>query len=142
MAKDIYLQNSGDEEMLVVRDRMELFRASSKGVSSTWVPKVLQMTGLRKEALASLLSISVKTLDRYLAAPVILPPASSELLLKISALYHKGALVLGSLQNFREWMSKPSFGLTGLVPITLLTTASGIDLISEELGRIEFGDLA
>jgi uncharacterized protein (DUF2384 family) len=38
-------------------------------------------------------------------------------------------------------MSKPSFGLTGLIPLSLLTTASGIDLIFEELGRIEFGDI-
>ncbi|MCC6550645.1 MAG: DUF2384 domain-containing protein [Ignavibacteriaceae bacterium] len=142
MAKDIYSQSSEDEEMLLIRDRMELFRVSSRGVSSTWVPKVLVLTGLRKEAVASILSISGKTLDRYLAAPVTLPPSSSELLIKITELYKKGAKVLGSLENFRAWMSKPSFGLTGLIPVTLLTTASGIDLISEELGRIEFGDIA
>ncbi|GMU86691.1 MAG: hypothetical protein AMXMBFR48_19320 [Ignavibacteriales bacterium] len=142
MAKDIYSQNSGeDEEMLLVRDRMELFRVSSKGVSSTLIPKALALTGLRKEALATILGISAKTLDRYLVSPVKLLPASSELLLKIFTLYQKGASVLGSPQNFREWMSKPSFGLTGLIPQSLLTTASGIDLIFEELGRIEFGDI-
>ncbi|MBV6510829.1 MAG: hypothetical protein FMNOHCHN_00307 [Ignavibacteriaceae bacterium] len=142
MAPEIYSTENGDEEMLLIRDRMELFRASAKGVSSSLIPKLLKITGLRKEIVAAILSISVKTLDRYLASPVTLSPSSSELLIKTVTLYTRGASLFGSPENFREWMSKPAFGLQGLVPVTLLTTASGIDLISEELGRLEAGDLA
>jgi uncharacterized protein (DUF2384 family) len=39
-------------------------------------------------------------------------------------------------------MAEPAFGLGNLVPGNLLDTITGIELITEELTRIAYGDLA
>jgi uncharacterized protein (DUF2384 family) len=71
-----------------------------------------------------------------------LNPRNSELILKLILLYKKGIEIFGNTESFNNWVSKPSFGLGSIVPYSLLNTTTGIDLIFEELVRIEFGDLA
>ncbi len=60
----------------------------------------------------------------------------------LKALNQKGESVFGSAHAFRRWMDKPAYGLGGQVPFVLLHTSGGIDLIMDEVTRIEYGDLA
>jgi len=62
--------------------------------------------------------------------------------LKLIVLYRKGVEVFSSITNFNKWLHKPSFGLGKKIPYSLMNTTTGIDLIFEELVRIEYGDLA
>lgn len=57
-------------------------------------------------------------------------------------LFDKGKLVFGSVEEFNIWLNEPSFGLAGQIPANLLDTHSGIELIIQELIRIEYGDIA
>ena len=85
---------------------------------------------------------SLNTLQNYREKKTTLDVATSEKLLKLFALYSKGAVVFGLLDSFTEWLSRPAYGIGNQVPQTLLDTMTGIELINDELGRIEFGDLA
>lgn len=99
-------------------------------------------SGYPKEKLADILNISVKTLSRYKTSKTKMNPQNSEHLLKLFALYRKGISVFNSIASFNNWLEKPSFGLGGIVPFSYLNTISGIDIIIEELSRIEYGDLS
>jgi putative toxin-antitoxin system antitoxin component (TIGR02293 family) len=57
-------------------------------------------------------------------------------------LYKKGISIFGSVEEFNKWMEAPAYGVGGQRPNDLLDTMTGINLISEELTRIEYGDLA
>ena len=59
---------------------------------------------------------------------------------KLIALYRKGEDVFGSKEAFNSWMSNPVFSLNS-IPLQLIKTSYGIDLIDEELDRIAYGDV-
>jgi putative toxin-antitoxin system antitoxin component (TIGR02293 family) len=60
----------------------------------------------------------------------------------MKALFEHGTDVFGSVESFRRWLDKPAYGLDNQVPFALLHTSGGMDLIQDELIRIEYGDLA
>jgi uncharacterized protein (DUF2384 family) len=46
------------------------------------------------------------------------------------------------MEEFNRWLRKPAHGLGGRIPEQLLNYISGIELVSRELTRIEYGDFS
>jgi putative toxin-antitoxin system antitoxin component (TIGR02293 family) len=113
-----------------------------KGMNTKIFYDILVLTGLEKDQLANMFHLSLKTIMRYTQANKNLDITTSEQALKIVALFKKGVDVFGSLAVFRNWLAKPQYGLGRQVPFQLMETSLGIDLISEELVRIEYGATA
>lgn len=53
-----------------------------------------------------------------------------------------GEAIFGSVATFKNWLNMPAYGLGNQIPYSLLKAIGGIDLIDDELCRIEFGALA
>jgi putative toxin-antitoxin system antitoxin component (TIGR02293 family) len=123
-------------------DRVWLVEEGAAGVPASAVYDLIGLTHLKKEFFANMLNISSKTLDRYRNAEKKLNPASSEMMLKLFSLYKKGEETFGNTDEFQKWIEKPAYGLGYKVPKTLIQTPGGIDLVMDELIRIEYGDLA
>ncbi|MEJ7678800.1 MAG: antitoxin Xre/MbcA/ParS toxin-binding domain-containing protein [Segetibacter sp.] len=100
------------------------------------------MSGKSQKEIAQLIHTTAKTLQNYSAGLKRLPMLQSELLLKLFALYDKGLGVFEGVESFNGWLQKPAFGLYNDVPDTLLFTSTGINLVMDELIRIEYGDIA
>lgn len=113
-----------------------------KGLNTKIFYDILVLSGLEKDRLANIFHISLKTIMRYTQSNKVLDNTTSEQALKIMALFKKGLDVFGDLQGFRNWLSKPQYGLGRQVPYQLMETSLGIDLITEELLRIEYGATA
>lgn len=120
-------------------DRFSLVEEAGVGVPVSAVSDLIRITDLKKQYFASLLDISTKTLDRYQVQKKKLNPSASELLLKLQNIYKKGEEIFSSIEAFRIWIEKPAYGLQLRVPKDLLKTVTGIDLVMEELIRIESG---
>ncbi len=116
---------------------------SRSGVSSLRFFGLADFTGLTREWLATeFLGLSLKTLQRYVQEAKTLAPREGEAVLKLEALYKKGIEVFGNRDEFNGWLKEPAFGLGGQVPLELLNMSTGIDLVMEELVRIEYGATA
>lgn len=126
----------------VPQDRNKIVLLAMKGIPAAAFFETVDLTGYKKDQLAEVFNTSVKTFQRYEREAKNLNPQDSEKVLKIIALFDKGADVLGSVESFRRWMDKPAYGIGGQIPFDLLHTSGGIDLIMDELVRIEYGDLA
>ncbi len=124
------------------RSLISLVAEANKGVTPQALTDIAAISGYSKSKVADLLSISEKTLIRYKSQKKKLSPVNSELALKLISLFKKGEEVFGELGAFKEWLEKPAYGLGNQVPYNLLHTSNGIDLVIEELIRIEYGDLA
>jgi len=62
---------------------------------------------------------------------------------RLIALYDKGKTVFGSAEEFNLWLNDPEIGIGAQVLSSLLLdTTTGVELVMQELIRIEFGDLA
>ncbi|MFD3001055.1 antitoxin Xre/MbcA/ParS toxin-binding domain-containing protein [Pontibacter toksunensis] len=126
----------------VVQDSFSLVMAAREGVLAKVAFEVADRLLLHLSQMADILHITTKTLQSYKQSKKKLNPANSEQTLKLFALQMKGKEVFGAADAFRRWLEKPAYGLDGQVPLDLLETSGGIDLVMEELERIAYGDLA
>ncbi|WP_303311505.1 antitoxin Xre/MbcA/ParS toxin-binding domain-containing protein [Hymenobacter sp. BT730] len=124
------------------QDSFALVMAARKGIPAATAFEVAEALHLQPSQLEAIYDLSTKTLRSYLQDKKLLNAASSEKTLKIIALYNLGVEVFGEADAFLRWLGKPAHGLDGEVPLRLLETSGGIDLVEEELSRIAYGDLA
>jgi len=126
----------------VVQDSFSLVMAAREGIFARIAFEVADLLQLHLNQMADLLHTTTKTLQNYRHSKKKLSPAHSEQTLKLYALQLKGKEVFGTAAAFRRWLGQPAYGLDGQVPLALLETSGGIDLVMEELERIAYGDLA
>lgn len=141
ISQSIVLESFPEYRNTIANDYM-LVSAATEGIPATVFKRVADLPGLDPEHLATLLDVSVKTVQRHVKEDKKLSPTQSEHLLKIIDLFQQGEEIFGSLSAFERWLSKPAYGLGGKTPLELLQTIVGIELIEEELTRIAYGDLA
>jgi len=116
---------------------------SLEGISVALFYEIAKLTGSTPSELIKTIEfgLSLKTIERYSKSRTKLEPIYSDYLLKIKSIYEYGQSVFGSNESFGNWMKKKSYGL-GSIPLNLLKTNSGMDLLLDELRRIEYGDLS
>jgi len=126
-----------------INNDLSIVKNSNAGVSSKIFSELVEMSGISKRFLAEeVFDISLKTMMRYQKDNKKLNPRNSEIALKLMNLFRKGIEIFGTMISFMSWLNKEAYGLGDKLPITLMNTITGIDLIEEELIRIEFGALA
>lgn len=123
-------------------EKYRLVEQAHNGLSITAFFDILKFSGLTKEELSGLLDVSFKTIQRYQKDGKRLSAIHSEQLLKIIALYQKAEEVFVDMDSFIRWVRKPALGLGNEKPLKFMQTPGGIDLVMDELRRIEFGALA
>jgi putative toxin-antitoxin system antitoxin component (TIGR02293 family) len=123
-------------------NNISLFMSSKKGLDPQAAFDLIAVALLTGPMIESILYVTMKTLTNYRNRNTHLNAAISEKVLSIFKLYRKGISIFGSAEEFNRWMSSPAFGLGGQQPNGLLDTMTGVNLINEELTRIEYGDLA
>jgi putative toxin-antitoxin system antitoxin component (TIGR02293 family) len=119
-----------------------LVNRAQSGISVSAFFDLLEISELTGSELSSLLNVSYKTMQRYQKEDKKLSALNSEQILKMIVLYQKAEEVFGDLSSFNRWLRKPALGLGGQEPLQFMQTPGGIDLIFEELLRIEFGAFA
>lgn len=104
-----------------------------------------QFTGQSPFSLAEwsvFLGISERTLQRYKKEKKKFDRAQSERIIEIALLMQKGIEVFGDESKFRIWMESTIPALGGIKPKALLDSNFGIQLLNDQLTRIEYGIFA
>jgi putative toxin-antitoxin system antitoxin component (TIGR02293 family) len=105
--------------------------------------KFMKISGISNKLLAEeVFEISLKTLYSYRKSNKDMPIRFNEQILKLEELYKKGIELFEDSEGFNKWLKTESYGLGNVKPIDLINSITGIDLIFEELVRIEFGATA
>lgn len=116
---------------------------AAEGLAVSVFDEILHVSALNKNQLAAFLDATPKTIDNYRLRRHKLGRIESEQLLQLMALYKKGQEIFGTSEAFNQWLKLPAAGLGGIIPFDhLLYTQGGINLVMEELIRIEYGALA
>ncbi|PLW96765.1 MAG: hypothetical protein C0591_08105, partial [Marinilabiliales bacterium] len=82
------------------------------------------------------------SLQRYKKDKGSFNPVTSEKIIEIAMLNKYGIKVFGDQQKFNTWLSSKNLALGGVSPKDLLDSSFGIQLLKDELTRIEHGILA
>ena len=88
------------------------------------------------------LHLSERTIQRYKKEKRTFDPIQSEKILEITLLYKKGVEVFGNTDRFNSWLEATNVALGNVKPKNLLDNTFGINLLKDELIRIEHGVLA
>ena len=65
----------------------------------------------------------------------------SDRIARIARVIQRAIEAFGDKGQAREWIKRPNRTLQGFAPLGLLSTDAGAALVTDELGRIEYGDL-
>lgn len=88
------------------------------------------------------LHLSERTMQRYKKEKRTFDPLQSERILEIVMLYKKGIEVFGNDDKFNSWLETENLALGKVKPKLLFDNSFGINLLKDELTRIEYGILA
>jgi putative toxin-antitoxin system antitoxin component (TIGR02293 family) len=91
---------------------------------------------------SSYLHLSERTMQRYKNENRRFEALQSEKIIEIALLYNKGIEVFGETERFNAWIETENLALGKIKPKSLLDNSFGINLIFDELVRIEYGVLA
>ncbi|MFN8702541.1 MAG: antitoxin Xre/MbcA/ParS toxin-binding domain-containing protein [Rhodospirillales bacterium] len=92
------------------------------------------------EWIVKAVSISPRTYARYKLTPAkLLDRDQSDRTWRSAMILAKAIDVFGSRKEAEEWLSTPAMALDKQRPIDLLSTTTGVQLVSDILGRIDYG---
>jgi putative toxin-antitoxin system antitoxin component (TIGR02293 family) len=130
----------GGEKVLgrKVSNTMDLVELSRQGVSKKALSKLADYLGLGIPAMAPLLPITLRTLQRYKAKDHFKPSVSGHIL-ELADLVASGTAVFSDRKRFLEWMNRPNKALGNEAPMKILDSTFGVRMVRDELGRIEHG---
>lgn len=113
-----------------------------EGVAFPYFTKLSDHLHFSFEDWSSFLHLSERTIQRYKKEKKAFDPIYSEKILQIELLYKKGAEVFGDEEKFQTWMDSKIIALGNIKPKELLDTSFGINMLNDELVRIEHGIFA
>ena len=97
--------------------------------------------GIEPAALLRLIGISERTAIRR-KAEGYLKPDEADRLLRVGRIFEEATRVLGAETRAAGWLNHPSPYLHNVTPLSLLDSDGGAQAVSEELVRIDYGELA
>lgn len=121
---------------------LNLIEIVNKGLDFKTFFNISQKFSFTMQEWAGFLHVSGKTLSRYQNEEKSFDTPQSERILQIEMLHSRGQEVFGDAYNFSIWLNSESIALGNTIPKDLLTTTFGINLLMDELTRIEHGVLA
>lgn len=120
----------------------QLINETRKGVDYQVYDELSKSFPLSASTWSSILNISERTMQRYKRENRKFDSIQSEKLLLIILLFNKGLDVFGDKANFLAWINSVCIALGGVKPIELLDSSFGINVVKDELIKIEHGILA
>ena len=124
-----------------ISDPATIVFSAQEGVSAKIFEDVVKLFG-HGDYMTEVVDLTYKTIKKYYKEDMKFSPSRSEIMLKMVSLYKNGMSVFGDRDAFMNWLTKPAYGIHGKIPFDLVKTSDGIDLVTEELDRIRYGDTA
>ena len=116
-----------------------LFKIMEVGLPVRELTDLQTSLAVPADRLAPMLGISKATFHRRKSAGSKLNPAVSDRIVRFAKLLGKAVKVFGDIEDAKQWLNSPQFGLGGAVPLDYAKTEVGAREVENLLGRIEYG---
>ncbi|MGK5095168.1 antitoxin Xre/MbcA/ParS toxin-binding domain-containing protein [Deltaproteobacteria bacterium TL4] len=120
---------------------LDLVEITRTGIPKRAISTLAECFDLTIPELTKYLHVSERTLQRYTPEKLLSSPLSDHLL-QMAKVYAKSLDVFEDAEDTTCWLKQPSLALGNIAPIELLDTSSGIEMVLDELIRIEYGVVA
>ncbi len=131
---------NGDKEIYLgaPENRLDLIKFSDKGISKSALANLAGFLSFPMSRMAEILPVTERTIQRY-APEDRFNSIVSEHILQIAEVAARGVETFGDKERFLSWMKHSSTALGNRMPMELLSSRFGVEMILDELGRIEYG---
>ena len=126
----------------ILPDPVQLLNLSRRGVNISLFEEIVNAHPYTIKQWSTFLHITERTIQRYKKENRKFETLQTERIIEIAKLHSLGTEVFGLTDYFEEWMNSKSIALGNVRPIELLDSSVGIEMLMDELGRIEHGILA
>jgi putative toxin-antitoxin system antitoxin component (TIGR02293 family) len=113
----------------------ELMKVIEKGIPKQSLESFLEISSFTMEEISKILHVSTRTLQRNQVLNSIL----TDQLFQVAKVFQKGFSVFESKEEFLQWLELENKALGDKKPMSLLENSVGRELITDLLGRIEYG---
>lgn len=124
-----------------VENEYDFIECIRMGLPKKALDNLMNVAGFTNSEMAEIIHTSDRTLRRY-GSRQKLDAEQSERVIELAKLYSRGEEIFGSLDKFKAWMNTDVLALGSKKPKSLLDTSLGIEMLIDELGRIEQGVFA
>ncbi|TLV03748.1 antitoxin Xre-like helix-turn-helix domain-containing protein [Dyadobacter luticola] len=115
-----------------------IVKSARKGLTTKVFYDFADAIKMPEKNLASIINLSSRTISNYKDAQKKLEPLYGEHLLKLIALFRKGEMLFGNVDEFNYWLQKPLWNSEEKAS-AWLTTNGGVDFLSDELDKMAQG---
>ncbi len=123
---------------MLTRTPLELVKVAREGIPRKSVDALAKNLNMTISELTKYLHVSERTLQRY-APGKILSPDLSDHVLQIAKVYARCLDVFEDNNIAASWLKHPNIAFGKIPPIELLDTFTGMEMVFDELTRIEYG---
>ena len=124
-----------------ITNKVDYIHLIRMGVPKKSLDKLMEITDFTALEMAAIVHTTDRTLRRY-TDDQKLNPEQSERVIELAGLYARGEEIFEDLNNFKVWMNTPIIAFGNIKPKEFLDTSIGIEMILDELGRIQHGVFA
>ncbi|MFP4379962.1 MAG: antitoxin Xre/MbcA/ParS toxin-binding domain-containing protein [Candidatus Sumerlaeia bacterium] len=130
----------GGEKILgqTICDQMGLYKLGKQGVSKAALMRLGAFMGLSLSQLADILPVTERTIQRY-SSNQSFNSYVSEHILHLAELLSRGMEVFENKDHFLLWLEQPSTALGDRTPKSMFASRFGIEMVMDELTRMEYG---
>lgn len=123
---------------ILTRTPLELVNVVRKGIPRKAIDTLAKNLNISVANLTKYLHVSERTLHRY-APEKILSSDLSDHVLQIAKIYTRCVEVFEDNDNAANWLKQSNIVFGNIPPIELMDTSTGIEIVFDELTRIEYG---
>jgi putative toxin-antitoxin system antitoxin component (TIGR02293 family) len=117
----------------------EVIANMRNGTPARALPAVALNLGLSQEKLFDLLRLPKSTVKGRISADGKLSPTEQDRLYRAEKVLERAVQVLEDQEAAKAWLKRGNRSLGGEIPLSLLDTEVGYELVLDTLGRIEYG---
>ena len=125
-----------------LNDSVELMSLSREGITFKIFQEIVESSSFTIKQWSKFLHLTERTIQRYKKEKKKFETIQSERILEIAQLQLKGIEVFEDVEYYQAWLNSNIISLGNLKPVDFLDSGFGIDMLMDELGRIEHGVLA
>jgi len=118
-------------------DSMQVITLIREGVSGDSITRLADLISIPKNEVYNLLNLKARTAQRQVSKN--LDADKSGHLVQITRILQRCVEVFEDLEKAKHWLKSPNYALGNQIPLNLLDTTEGIELVRDTLTRIEYG---
>jgi putative toxin-antitoxin system antitoxin component (TIGR02293 family) len=122
-----------------IRSEFDIISLSNEGITKASLDALIGHLGISKKAFSeNILDSSVKTLERKKSTDKLDKRISSHVI-EIAKVVEHAFVVFEDEEKVKKWLNAPNRALNNIKPIDLFYLPTGLGMVDDILGRIEYG---